>query len=119
MAVYDLANRLARQIKDSEEYTAYKEIRQQITDDSKTREMLLDYQREQIKIQAKQLSGQEVTEEEKGKFSNLRNIIELNKNIKRYLDAEYRVSTMLSDIQQILFADLELGLPDDEEKPSE
>lgn len=116
MAVYDLAHRLARGIKDSDEYRTYSTLRQKIMDDEKTKEMLLDFQKEQLKLQTKQLSGQEVTEEEQERFNKLREIVELNKNIKSYLDAEYRVGVLLNDIQRILFSDLEIGIPKEEKK---
>ncbi len=119
MAVYDLAHRLARKIKETEEYTEYLEIRKKVIENEKTKEMLLDFRKEQFKLQAKQLSGQEIKEEEKEKLNKLKNIIELNTTIKKYLEAEYRVSILLDDLQQILFADLEIGLPQNNNKHPE
>jgi|SRR5690554_4568753 len=115
MAVYDLAHRLAAKIKESAEYRDYLQIRKRIVDNEKSREMLLDFRKEQFKIQAKQLSGQEVNEEDKEKLNNLRQIIELNPDIKKYLEAEYRVGVLLDDLQKIVFGELEIGLPDDSE----
>jgi cell fate (sporulation/competence/biofilm development) regulator YlbF (YheA/YmcA/DUF963 family) len=119
MAVYDLAHRLARKIKETEEYMEYLEIRKKVMENEKTKEMLLDFRKEQFKLQAKQISGQEITEEEKEKLNNLRQIIDLNANIKKYLEAEYRVGVLLDDLQEILFGDLEIGIPQDEEKHPE
>jgi len=119
MAVYDLAHRLARKIKETEEYMEYLEIRKKVMENEKTKEMLLDFRKEQFKLQAKQISGQEITEEEEEKLNNLRQIIDLNANIKKYLEAEYRVGVLLDDLQEILFGDLELGIPQDEEKHPE
>lgn len=78
--------------------------------------MLLDFQKKQFKLQAMAISGQEITEEEKENFDKLSEIIKLNKDIQKYLDAEYRMSVMLADIQKILFADLEIGFKDEEEE---
>lgn len=115
MSIYDIANRLARALKKSQKYEDYKQIRKKIMADEKKREMLKDYQQQQMKLQSKQLSGQELSAEEKERFENLREIIELNADVKKYLEAEYQMSILLNDIQNILFSDLEMGIHDDSE----
>lgn len=117
MAVYDLAHSLVREIKSSEEYKSYLKIRDKIKDNSATKEMLMDFQKEQFKLQSKTLTGEEITEEDKEKFNKLMEIINLNKDIQKYLEAEYRISVMLNDLQQILFADLKLGFENEEKHP--
>ena len=119
MVVYDLAHRLARNIKESTEYKSFLAVRKDILDDGKAREMLLDFRKEEMKLQAKIFSGQEVSEEEKTKLNKLREIINLNQKIKKYIEAEYRVSIIVNDLQEIIFSDLELGLPQEEEKHPE
>jgi cell fate (sporulation/competence/biofilm development) regulator YlbF (YheA/YmcA/DUF963 family) len=115
MSVYDLANRMAKSIKKSDEYKDYLDKKEKILKNEKTKEMLLDFQQEQIKLQAKQLSGEDLTKEEQEKLENLRELIELNLDIKKYLQAEYRVNILLNDIQKIVFGDLELGIENDDE----
>ncbi|MCF8008290.1 MAG: YlbF family regulator [Halanaerobiales bacterium] len=114
MSVYDLANRLARRIKESDQYKEYIEQREKVIKNEKTKEMLLDFQEEQYKLQAKQLSGDDLTAEEKDKLENLRELIELNKDIKLYLQAEYKINRMLNDVQKNVFGDLDLGIPQEE-----
>ena len=43
MSTYDLAHKLAKQIKNSEEYQEYIEKREEVISDEKAKEMLLDY----------------------------------------------------------------------------
>lgn len=119
MSVHDLANRLARQIKKSDEYKDYLDKKEKVLKNEKTKEMLMDFQQEQMKLQAKQLSGEDLTEEEKEKLENLRELIDLNADIKKYLQAEYRVNILLNDVQKIIFGDLELGIEDNNQKDSE
>lgn len=116
MAVYDLSHRLAKMLKKSDEYKAYLEARKQVMTDEKTKEMLLDFKKEQYKLQVKQFSGQEIDEDDKKRLTNLQEIVNLNNAIKKYMEAEYRVTILLNDVQEILFGDLEIGLPQDEEK---
>ncbi len=115
MSVYDLANRIARQIKKSDEYKEYLKKREKVVSNEKTKEMLLDFQQEQMKLQAKQLSGEDLNNEEKEKLENLRELVELNSDLKQYLQAEYKVNVMLNDIQKIVFGDLDLGIEPEKE----
>ena len=119
MAVYGTANKLAREIKNSEEYSNYQEIRQKIMGDEPTRKMLQDYIKQQLQIQSKKMSGEELTEEEKQEIERLNNLVEINSSIKKYLQAEYQMSTMLNDLQNILFGDLEIGIMEEDEMEAE
>lgn len=117
MKVYDLAHNLAREIKKADEYRSYLEVRDKIKDNPATMEILRDFQKEQFIIQSKALTGEKITEEEKEKFVRLMEIVNLNKDIKKYLEAEYRITAMLNDIQEILFGDLQLGFGKEEKHP--
>ena len=113
MSVYDLANNLAKELKESEEYKKYLKKRKKVLSNEKTKEMLLDFQEEQMKLQAKKMSGEDLNEEDTEKLEELRELIDLNSDIKEYLQAEYRVNILLNDIQKIVFGDLELGIEDE------
>ncbi len=113
MTVYDIANNLAKELKESEEYEKYLEKREKVLSNEKTKKMLLDFQQEQMKLQAKKMSGEDLSEEETEKLEELRELIELNSDIKEYLQAEYRVNILLNDIQKIVFEDLELGIEEE------
>ncbi|MGM0409754.1 MAG: YlbF family regulator [Bacillota bacterium] len=116
MSTYDKAHKLAKELKESDEYTEYKEKRKAVLNDENAKNMLLDYQKKEQKLQTKHISGEELSEEEKEDFENLRNLIQMNDKIKGYLEAEQRLSVMLNDIQKILFGDLEFGINNKESK---
>ena len=113
MSTYDMAHKLAKKIKNSDEYEYYRDKREKLLADEKAKEMLLDYQKKEQQLQSKHISGEELTQEEKEEFENLRNLVQMNTKIKDYLEAEQRVSVMLNDLQRILFGDLEFGVLDD------
>jgi len=81
--------------------------------------MLLDYQNLMMEMQTKRMSGEELDEEDKERLQNLQNLIEINNNVKKYLEAEYQLSQMINDIQKIIFSDLEIGITDDKSSDSE
>jgi cell fate (sporulation/competence/biofilm development) regulator YlbF (YheA/YmcA/DUF963 family) len=69
-----------------------------------------------MEMQTKRMSGEELSEEDKEKLQNLQNFIEINNNVKKYLEAEYALSQTIQDIQKIIFSDIEVGIPEEELK---
>jgi cell fate (sporulation/competence/biofilm development) regulator YlbF (YheA/YmcA/DUF963 family) len=119
MSVYDTARRLERKLKDSDQYQKYQELRKKIEDNSGSKKMLIDYQNLMMEMQTKRMTGEELNEEDKEKLQNLQNLIEINNNVKKYLEAEYQLSQMINDLQKIIFSDLEIGIIEDNEDSSE
>ncbi|MFW6001010.1 MAG: YlbF family regulator [Halanaerobium sp.] len=114
MSVYNTARRLEKKLKDSDQYQKYQELRKKIQDNSGSKKMLIDYQNLMMEMQTKRMSGEELNEEDKEKLQNLQNLIEINNNVKKYLEAEYQLSQMINDLQKIIFSDLEIGIIEDE-----
>lgn len=120
MSVNDSAKKLKQELENSDEYQNYLELRKKVMEKEGSKKMLRDYQNLMMKMQNKRMSGEELDEEEKEKLQNLQNFIEINENVKKYLEAEYEVSKMLNEIQRIVFSDIQVGIPnEDEENNSE
>ncbi len=109
MSVYDQAHALAQELKNSPEYQEYLKVKKQVEADGVTKKMLLDFQRKQYQLQAKQMMGQKLSEEEVEKFQKLVEVVQMNHTIGRYLELEQRLAIMLNDIQKIISGDLEVG----------
>ena len=116
MSVHDTARRLQRKLKNSDEYQNYLELRKKVMEKEGSKKMLLDYQNLMMEMQTKRMSGEELSEEDKERLQNLQNFIEINNNVKKYLEAEYAVSQMINDIQKTIFSDIEVGIPEEELK---
>lgn len=119
MSVYDSARRLQRKLKNSDEYQNYLELRKKVMQKEGSKKMLLDYQNLMMEMQTKRMSGEELSEEDKERLQNLQNFIEINNNVKKYLEAEYSLSKTINDIQKIIFSEIEVGIPEDELKAEE
>ena len=125
MNPYDLANNLAGAIRRAPEYAAFKEAQNVIKQDAGALEMLTDFRRQQLQLQKQQLAGLEIAPEQQEKLQKLSEILSMNLTIKRYLEAEYRLTILMHDIQKIVLepfgelidpALLDLGEKDDKEK---
>jgi cell fate (sporulation/competence/biofilm development) regulator YlbF (YheA/YmcA/DUF963 family) len=117
MSVHDTARRLQRKLKNSDQYQNYLELRKKVMAKEGSKKMLRDYQDLMMEMQTKRMSGEELTEEDKEKLQNLQNFIEINNNVKKYLEAEYALSQTIQDIQKIIFSDIEVGIPEEDLEP--
>ncbi|MCG4586055.1 YlbF family regulator, partial [Anaerosalibacter bizertensis] len=59
MNVYDEAHKLARAIKESDEYNEYFEKQKNVFSDVKNKEMIDDFREKALEVQMEQLSGKE------------------------------------------------------------
>ena len=114
MSVHDTARRLQRKLKNSDEYQNYLELRKKVMEKEGSKKMLRDYQNLMMEMQTKRMSGEELNEKDKERLQNLQNFIEMNNNVKKYLEAEYNLSKMVNDIQKIIFSEIEVGIPEEE-----
>lgn len=102
MNPYDAAHILAKALRESPEFKEYGEAQKLLANDSAAREMLLDFRKEQFRLQKQKLSGLEVAPEQLEKLDKLYEVLSLNLTVKRFLDAEFRFSKLIGDIQNII-----------------
>ena len=108
--VYDKANELAREIKESSEYRRYHAAKENITDEM-TKNLLKEYKSLQLKAQAAIVGGAEDPETME-KLQKLGELLQMDRAASEYLIAEYVLGRMVGDIYKIL-ADavgLDLGM---------
>ena len=111
MKAYDSAHQLAKDLNSSEEYRAFVRVKEKIKADPANTKMLSEFQIKQFEIQQYQLMGQEVTQEKQQELERLYSLISLNPSIKEYLEAEFRFSRMMNDVQKILADAVQEAVP--------
>lgn len=102
MNVYDEAHRLAKAIKDSEEYKEYIDRHGKIMADERNQKMVDDFREKAMEVQMEQLSGKEVSEKKLEQLRKLQDILMLNPDIKDFFISEMRFSQMITDVYKIL-----------------
>ena len=112
MYIYDKANELARLIQESAEYKAYKELKDKLYADDKTKALLTEYKKHQFEAQAAYLSGREPDAEAMEHLKKLGEVLQFNREVTEFFSAEYRFNTMIGDIYKIIgeACDIDLGL---------
>lgn len=102
MYVYDRANALAKDIRESNEYKQYIALRDEIYADEGTKDLLKQYKTLQMQGQAAVMSGQEVDSELLDKLKKLGEVLAFNPKVTEFFSAEYRFQTVISDIYKII-----------------
>lgn len=102
MQVYDTANRLAQEIKDSEEYKAYKKLKDEIHNDLERKQKVEEFEKLRYEIQLMTYAGEEQNQEKTKKLEEMyRSLIE-SKDIKEYFDLEVKFNVMIADVNKII-----------------
>ncbi|MDL2225750.1 YlbF family regulator [Eubacteriales bacterium OttesenSCG-928-M02] len=105
--VYDLANAL----KESEEYQAYEAAKKEAFPDEMSKNLYKELQAISLSINAAYMAGKEPEEELTEKYQKLMGVLSLNAGVMNFLQAEYRMNQVMSDVFKILTdtVDMQLG----------
>ena len=102
MNVYDTANKLASELKTSEEYLAYKKIKQELDNKPEVKEKIKAFEEKRYAVQLEALKGEE---SEKAKLEEMQKIyIELMNDelAKSYFEIELKFNVLIADVNKII-----------------
>ena len=102
MTVYDTANDLARQLKESREYIEYKEMKQIVYANPELKEKVEEFEKIRYETQLLEIQGEKQDEEKMKKLQELYSILLNNKDIKKFFDTEVRFNVLLADVNKII-----------------
>lgn len=100
--IYDTANKLASEIKQTEEYKVYKNSKQQIESNAEVKSKIDEFDKLRVEAQKAMLKGEANANELSVKLQNLYTELYQNEIAKNYLEAEMRFSVMVTDINKII-----------------
>ena len=102
MQVYDTVNKLAKEIKESEEYVNYKMAKQAINLNSDLKSKIEEFEKVRYEEQINTMQTGKVDEEKMKKVQDLyASLIELEE-AKKYFDAELKFNILLGDVNKII-----------------
>lgn len=102
MNIYDTANKLAVELKQTDEYKAYKNSKQQIESNAEVKSKIDEFDKLRVEAQKAMLKGEANANELSVKLQNLYTELYQNEIAKNYLEAEMRFSVMVTDINKII-----------------
>jgi len=102
MNIYDTANKLSTEIKQSEEYVNYKMAREVINLRPDLKEEIAKFEKLRYEVQINQMQTGKVDEEKMKEIQEIYSkIIEIDE-IKKYFDAELKFNVLLADVNKII-----------------
>lgn len=102
MNVYDTANQLAHEIRESEEYKQYKTIKDHIASHAELKNKVKEFEELRYNLQLITLQGEKQDEDQKKKLEELYTILIQDEEIKKYFDLEIKFNVMIADINKMI-----------------
>ena len=102
MDVYDTANRLAYEIQESDEYKAYKKVKNEVMSNSDSKSKIEEFERLRYEVQLMQYTGENKDEEKSKKLEKMYAELVQNELIKQYFDLEVKFNVMITDVNKII-----------------
>lgn len=102
MNIYDTANKLASEIKASEEYKQYKEAKEKIDNNLELKHKIDEFEKLRYDVQVLAIQGKEAGEEKNKKLQEMYAILIAEKQIKEYFDLEVKFNVMIADVNKII-----------------
>ena len=102
MNIYDTANKLAQEIKTSDEYLKFKEAKKSLESNNELKQKVDNFEKMRYEVQVLAMQGKEVEEEKNKKLQEMYSILIAEKEIKEYFDLEVKFNVMLADVNKII-----------------
>lgn len=102
MNVYDTANKLAQEIKESQEYKEYKSMKDEIMTNPELKSKIEEFEKLRYDIQLMQYSGEQKDEGKMKKLEDMYKILIEDEQIKKYFDLEVKFNVMIVDVNKII-----------------
>ena len=102
MQVYDTANRLASEIKNSEEYINYKMAKQAINLNQELKNKIDEFEKARYEEQIAMMQTGKQDEEKMKKVQNLYLELMEQEEAKKYFDAELKFNILIGDVNKII-----------------
>ena len=102
MNIYDTANRLAQEIKTSEEYVNYKIAKETINLKQELKEKIQEFEKARYDAQISAMQTGKDDEEKVKKMQELYVELIAIDEVKKYFDAEIKYNVILADVNKII-----------------
>ncbi len=102
MNVYDTANKLAYELKNSDEYKTYKQAKDKIMQNPEMKAKIEEFEKIRYDAQVLAIKQGEGDTEKMQKLQELYTILINNKEIKEYFDLEVKFNVMVADVNKII-----------------
>ncbi len=102
MNIYDTANRLAQEIKQSEEYMNYKMAKEALNLNTELKIKMQEFEKVRYEMQMAMMQKGNRNEENEKKIQDLYTELIQNDEAKKYFEAETKFNIIIADVNKII-----------------
>ena len=102
MNVYDTVNKLAQEIKDSEEFKNYKKYKELIKSNQEVNERIKKFETLRYEIQISAMQGLETNKDKEKELQEIYTELLSKENVKEYFESEFKFNILLADVNKII-----------------
>ena len=102
MNVYDTVNKLAQEIKDSEEFKNYKKYKELVKTDVEVNEKIKKFEGLRYEVQISAMQGLETNKDKDKELQEIYTELLSKENVKEYFEAEFKFNILLADVNKII-----------------
>ncbi|GIN84120.1 UPF0342 protein YheA [Heyndrickxia sporothermodurans] len=105
--LYDHAYELEKALRNGEDYSNLKAMYAAVLNDPNSKKMFDEFRNIQMSLQEKQMTGQNITEQEVQQAQNVAAKVQQNPMIFRLMEAEQRMSMTINELNKIIMKPLD------------
>ena len=102
MNVYDTANRLAKEIQESEEYKEYKKVKSEVMSNLDSKKKIEEFEQLRYEVKLMPYTGEKKDEEKTKKLEEMYMLLVQDEKIKKFFDLEIKFNVMIADVNKII-----------------
>jgi len=102
MNVYDTVNKLAQEIKDSEEFKNFKKYKELVKSNQEIGKMINKFEALRYEIQISAIQGLEANKDKEKELQDIYAELLTKENIKEYFEAEFKFNILFADVNKII-----------------
>lgn len=105
--VHDTAYEMEKAVRASKEYTDLKGLYDEVNADESARGMFDNFRQLQMNLQQKQMTGEEISQEEVEQAQKTVALVQQHPTISKLMEAEQRMSMLITELNKIIMKPLE------------
>lgn len=102
MNVYDTVNKLAQEIKNSEEFRNYKKYKELVKSNQEVNEQIKKFEALRYEIQISAMQGLETNKDKEKELQDIYAELLTKENVKEYFESEFKFNILLADVNKII-----------------
>ena len=102
MNVYDTVNKLAQEIKHSEEFKNYKKYKEIIKSNQEVSENIKKFETLRYEIQISAMQGLETNKDKEKELQDIYAELLTKENVTEYFESEFKFNILLADVNKII-----------------